>query len=843
MSNIKISFEHPLLLLLLIPALALILIPYFRLPQRRRKMIQRMVPTILHCVLALVLTLLLSGLSIVRTTDNQAVILLLDYSDSTQPVRQTINDRAQQLQKQLRKTTSVSTLVFGGDCTENTRLGPSVKDATDLAAALEYAAASLPEDKIGRIILLSDGKQTDGDAEATAQYLRSQGVRIDALWFDSDTEGREAQLGALEAPATAYAGSTITLTATIESNSKSTVTLELYDGEALVENRQLTVDSSDKVLTLDAPVEQPGLHIFRLVMVADQDTSIQNNQALACVEVVEAPNVLIITGIDANPEPLKAALQDYARITVIDADDAPRKIAQLCDYDGIVLMNVHADDLPQSFGDLLNTYTGTYGRSVIALGGQETFMYGGMRDSIYEEMMPVSFSLSRTSDDESVAMMLVMDCSLSMSQQSAYMSVAKQGAIKCVESMTENDYVGLISFNQSATVEAPLEKNTSDRKASLNRIISGLTTSQGTYYTDALTLAHRELLKSDANIRHILFVSDGGPADTAYVNLLPGIAADGICVSTIALGHESTVLSEMAANCGGSYYFVQESTDLPNIMLSMTQQVTVNSYMTGTFAPVAVADSPLTPELPGSLPMLEGYLGTTVKSGAQLHMTLGEDHPLYASWPWGKGTVACFTSDLDTPWSNAWLSNKKLVQTVLSYAMPETHSDSALTVEAIPGGQSVNLTVKTPTVDDSVLTLRSGDATMQLPCIAPGTYRGRISADGMGAYPITVTQTDRSGKVIDSISCTVAVPVQAEYDAFCDNGSGLLQSICTFTGGTLNAAAESLAAITAEPIRTVTDFRIPFGIVFSVLLLADVTIRKLRWKDIKNLWLVIKNRK
>lgn len=843
MSNIELRFEYPWLLLLLIPALALILIPYFRLPMRRRKMVQRIVPTILHCVMALILTILLAGLSIVRTTDNQAVILLLDYSDSTQPVRQAINDRAQELEKQLRKTTSVSTIVFGGDCSEKVKLDPTVTDATDLAAALEYAAAKLPEDKIGRIILLSDGKQTDGDAEATAQYLRAQGVRIDAIWFDSSTGSREVQIGGFTAPATAYVGSTVTLTASIESNSKSTVNIDLYDGDTHIQNKQLTVDDSGRVLSLEVPVETPGLHSFRLVMAADQDTLTQNNQAVACVDVVQAPHVLIIAGTGTDPASLEEALASYAQVTVCESTHPPRKIAELCNYDGIILMNVHTDDLPKNYGSLLNTYVSSYGRSLIALGGQDTFMYGGMRDTVYEEMMPVSFSLSRTSDDEAVALMIVMDCSLSMSQQSTYMSVAKQGSIKCVESMTENDYVGIISFNQSATVEAPLEKNTTERKASLNRIISGLTTSQGTYYTDALALAHQELLKSDAQIRHILFVSDGGPADTAYKDLLPGIAADGISISTIALGHESTVLSEMATSCGGTYYFVQESTDLPNIMLSLTQQVSVNSYMTGSFLPVSASDSPLAGKLPAALPVLEGYLGTTLKRGAELHMTLGEGHPLYATWTWGKGTVACFTSDLDTGWSRAWLANKGLIQDLVAYALPQTHSDTALSLEVTPGGQSIALTVQTPEDDNSVLTLTAGGHSVQLPCIAPGTYQGRISTASLGVYPITITQTDRDGNVLDTLSRTLAVPTQAEYDAFADDGSGLLKSICTYTGGTLNASTESLAGIPTEPIRTVSDFRIPFGITFALLLLADIAIRKLRWKDIKNLWLVIKNRK
>lgn len=847
MSNIELRFDHPWLLLLLIPALVLILIPFFKLPRRRRKTVQRIVPLVVHCLLALILTLLLSGMAVVRSTDNQAVILLLDYSASTQSVREAINSDAQQLQKLIKKNAPVHIVAFGGDCVYDAnsfdRLTPANIQATDLSAALEYAASKLPDDKVGRIIVLSDGRQTDGDANTTAQYLKSQGIRIDAMWFDSTISSPEVQISGFSAPATTFAGRTLSFTAELESNTESTVSLALFDGEAQLQTQSLTVDAGTKVLSMEVPEITAGTHSFRLVLEADSDTLTQNNQAFACVEVAQVPQLLIITGIDTDAAPLEQVLKDYAEVTVSSASKAPRKLTELCNYDGILLMNVHTDDLPKHYAELLDSYVSDYSRSLIAIGGDETFMYGGMRDTLFEEMMPVDFDLSRTSEDDSVALMLVIDCSLSMSQQSAYMSVAKQGAIKCVQSMTENDYVGIISFNQDATVEAPLEKNTDSRKDSLNRIISGLTTSQGTYYTDALALAHQELLKSDAPIRHILFVSDGGPADTTYKDLIPGIAADGISISTVALSYNSTILSEMAQNCGGSYYHVQEATDLPDIMLSLTQHVSVNSFMTGSFTTAPVADSPLAAQLPATLPSLDGYLGTTLKRGAEAHITVGEEHPLYTSWVWGKGTVACFTSDLDWSWSSAWLENEVLIHTMLTHALPATQNDSSLKLEAVPGGQSIRLTVETATTDQASLTLSYNGAVTAMPCIAPGIYQGTISTSGLGGYPITVTQYDPDGEVLDTLTTTLSVPIRAEYDVFSDNGQALLKSICLHGGGILTDTPESLTDISAEAISAVSDFRIPFGIIFAILLLADIAIRKLRWKDIKNLWLTLTRHK
>ena len=836
MSNIELRFEHPWLFLLLIPAVLLILLPYLRMPKRRRKTPKRIVPVVLHCIMAALLITLLTGFTIVRSTDNQAVVILVDHSDSTASVRTTIDERAAQLQKQLRKTASVKTVVFGGDQAENLKADLEISDATDLSAALDYAATLLPDDKVGRIVVVSDGKQTDGDGAATAQYLHSQGVRIDTVWVDSTISGREAQIGAFTASETAFVGNNVVLTAVIESNSKSTMILSVQDGQEEVYNRQLTVDDTGTVLEIEVPATTAGIHSYRLTMKADQDTLPHNNTAVTVVEVLEKPHVLLLAGERTDTSGLEAALKNEAEITVCSSTKPPRKLAELCNYDGVILMNVHADDLPKNFSSLLSRYASEFGRSVIAIGGTETFMYGAMRNTEFEKMMPVDFSLSRTSEDDSVALMLVVDCSLSMSQQSAYMSVAKQGSIKCVESMTENDYVGLISFNQEAKVEAALSKNTREHKDNLNRIISSLFTDKGTYYTDALNLAHSELLKSDAEIRHILFVSDGGPADSDYTELFAPISADGITVSTIALGHESTVLSNMADSCGGSYYYVQEATELPNIMLSLTQHVTVNSLMTGTFTPQTLTN---TLGLPEGLPGLDGYLGTTLKRGADVYMTVEDGNPLLASHTWGKGTVTVFTSDLTQRWSSRWLQQPDVVSKTLGSFLPKTHQDSALTVETVAGVRTIGLTVHAPDTEGYVLTVESDGFSGQLSASSPGVYKGTVPAKGIGGYAITLTQTNLKGEVVDTWSATVPLTVNKEYDAFADSGADLMKSISVYGGGITAVNVQTLAEVTAEEISAIKDLRIAFGILFAVLFIADIGIRKLRWKDFKNLWLTI----
>ena len=844
MSNIKLFVDRPLLLLLLIPALALMALPWLRIHPKRRRSFPKLAPLILHGLIAVLLVLTIAQTAIVRTTDSQAVMLVVDLSDSTASVHDAIKEKAAEIQSLIQGDTTVGVVAFGKDCiyaTSPKGLRPVKADGSDLSAALQYAYSQLPSQRAGRIIVLSDGKQTDPDADSTAQYLQSQGIRIDGVYYDIALLTGEAQLNALNAPENVYAGKDIPLTAEIRCNTYTDASLSLYDNDALIETRDVKLTVGSNMIPLSAPASDVSSHTYRLVMSSQKDTLSQNNEAFAHVSVTDKPSVLLITGTNAQTEPLQALLAEKNHITVISPKQAPRDIIQLCDYDGIVLCNVDARDLPKHYGNLLEVYVNKHGRSLLALGGDNTFMYGGMKDTILEEMMPVQFSLSRSSEDDPVALMLVMDCSLSMSQQSTYMSVSKQGAIKCIEAMTDNDYVGVISFNRTAVVEAPLEKNTRAHKDKLNRIVSGLVTSQGTYYTDALKLAHEQLQQSQASVKHVLFVSDGSPADTTYQDLIPQMVADGISISTVGLGYSSVLLEDMASTSGGQYYYVDESSDLPDIMLTLTKQISVNSLITGSFAPV-FAEDPMTQDL-GQLPPVHGYLGTTVKEGAQAPITTQDSHPIYATWQYGAGRVSCVTTDLCPQWCSLWLEDANasaLTERIMAFSLSETHKDSAMSAQWVKYAKSAQLSVHTGQDGDYNLSVTVEDQTYPMNLLQPGVYTASIPTPDVGIYPVQVHQFSSDGKQLDTLDAVICANWSPEYDAFAPSGQALMNSICSYCGGVVTQDAKTLADIRVESVQVVFDFMPLFATIIFACLLADIAIRRLRWKDIKNLWQSLK---
>ena len=84
MSNCYLNFTYPWLLLLLIPAFALALIPYFRISKKYRRNRNRISSIVLHCTIMTLAILLLSGLTFryqIPNSENE-IILLVDYSDT-----------------------------------------------------------------------------------------------------------------------------------------------------------------------------------------------------------------------------------------------------------------------------------------------------------------------------------------------------------------------------------------------------------------------------------------------------------------------------------------------------------------------------------------------------------------------------------------------------------------------------------------------------------------------------------------------------------------------------------------------------------------------------------------
>src|SRR6186713_1091383 len=184
-----ISFDAPLALLLLVPAL-LITIALYLSARRRVGVGRRRTALVVRTLLLGALVFALAGFRLVLPVDRLATVFVVDLSDSVGNagredslafLRETLKDRPD--------GDVAGIVAFGkgalverlpAELTEIDRLASApVRSATDIGAALRLAAALFPDDAQKRIVLLSDGNDTTGDGQTEAALAAARGIQVE----------------------------------------------------------------------------------------------------------------------------------------------------------------------------------------------------------------------------------------------------------------------------------------------------------------------------------------------------------------------------------------------------------------------------------------------------------------------------------------------------------------------------------------------------------------------------------------------------------------------------------------------------------------------------------------
>jgi hypothetical protein len=174
-----------------------------------------------------------------------------------------------------------------------------------------------------------------------------------------------------------------------------------------------------------------------------------------------------------------------------------------------------------------------------------------------------------------------------------------------------------------------------------------------------------------------------------------------------------------------------------------------------------------------NVPPLGGYVATTVKSTAELVLMSHQEDPVLATWRYGVGRSAAFTSDAKAKWSVLWLRwrdfNKFWAQLTRWTLRSGNRSDTVASVERRDGvgevlvdavdskGEFINFLdsqvgVVAPNKERTVIDLEQ---------VAPGRYRGRFPAPQEGVYLVGMAQR-RNEQVIGSQLAGLVVPYARE---------------------------------------------------------------------------------
>ncbi len=334
---------------------------------------------------------------------------------------------------------------------------------------------------------------------------------------------------------------------------------------------------------------------------------------------------------------------------------APDNLAELQNYDLMVLSNVPATSLSLRQMEVARTYVRDLGGGLIMLGGDQSFGLGGYYKTTLEEILPVRSDFEKEKEKPSLAMMLVIDKSGSMGGEKIEM--AKEAARAAVELLGPSDKVGVLAFEGENFWVSELHPCT-DKGFVLDRI-AGLEAGGGTNMAPAMEEAHETLQSAVAKLKHVIILTDGISAPGDFEGIAQAMAADRITVSTVALGGDAdqTLLEEIARIGNGRFYLADDAAQVPQIFAKETVTASKSAINEQPFSPAIVRPTQVLSEIRlDEAPFLLGYVVTRPKPTAEVILATESGDPLLAWWRYGLGMSVAFTSDAKARWAAEWLT-------------------------------------------------------------------------------------------------------------------------------------------------------------------------------------------
>ena len=801
--NLPLNFAEPMWLWLALPAVAIVVIGWMgasrTLPAGRR-----VASLVIRLVLVGCLILALAGVRLALPSDRLSVVFLLDASASMlDATSEELVDWARAAIREIPEGDTAGVVVFGGNALVDrlpseldelsTPASEPVAGATDVAAAVRLAAAIFPAGTQQRIVLLSDGNDTGGEAEDAIAAASARGIRLDVV-SPADESAAEVLVDALDAPPGARVGETIDLVVRLRSTITTQATLRLLADGATVATRELELEPGITTLPFAVTADEPGFHVFRAVIEPDDDRFTENNAADSYVLVTGEPQVLVATDDASRAADLVTSLGDGSlEVTVVPSNGVPSSLTTLAGYDSIVLDNVSANALGATTMASLQVYVRDLGKGLVMIGGRDSYGAGGYLDTPLEETLPVYMTVRDRERSPDVAMVAVVDKSGSMadchctgdSRDNANPSgergfekvdIAKEAILRAAEAMAPTDQLGVVTFDQNAhwaVRTAPIDF------AALGNGL-GFPADGNTNIYAGLKAAYDDLINNPATLRHIILITDGWSTHGAYDDLLDDMQAAGITLSTIGTGGGSAgLLERLAEESGGRYYDAADATTIPDIFLRETIRTAGEQVVEETFQPIPSSPSEILDGLDaGRLPQLMGYNATTAKGSATVALLTGREDPLLAQWQYGLGRAVAWTSDARQQWATPWIGTPEfgtLTAQLVAWTLPPQDAEG-IEVRFSPADRG-ELNVEVTSLDDEAgprnfyrTVLRLVSPTLEptqtiLEQTGPGRYAGRVRAEDPGAYLVRVAQTFESEDGTDAASRTLGIvsPTAEEY--------------------------------------------------------------------------------
>jgi Ca-activated chloride channel family protein len=724
--------------------------------------------------------------------------------------------------------------------------GAGAGAGTDIQAAVQLAYGLFPAGHLPRIVILSDGNQTQGDLLAEAYRAQELGVRISWQIFPEDRV-EEIRVVGLSVPDEVKVGAPFVVTAEIWSTHEDQVTLTLHQDafpNPLEPRKTVTLREGVNRVEFKSQAPRAGYTTYRLRLVeAARDKEKANNEAVTTAPVKGRPSVLYVEGsVMSDPSSagyLERALEhENIDVEVRGPRGLPSTAKELERFDLVLVSDVPVQFMGMSQMAALEGYVRDLGGGLIMAGGEDSFGSGGYQGTRMEKIMPVRFDSEKQREQPNIALALVIDRSGSMS--GLKIEAAKESARATSEVLSPSDLITVIGFDNQPTTVVRLQRASNRMRIATD--ISRLQAGGGTNIYPALREAYEVLQAANAKVKHVIVLSDGQAPYDGIADLCQEMRSARITVSAVGIGDaDRNLLNLIADNGDGRLYMTDDMSALPRIFMKETTEAQRSALVED---PVKVHVAKRVEMIEGtgveSAPLLRGYVTTKPKPQSEVILVSDLSEPILARWRVGTGTSVAWTSDVKNRWSADWIRwngyPKFWAQLVRTAMRRKVHESYDLYARVEDGRAQVMvdaIDVNDQFVDQLDTTLeiidpRDSQTKRALPMEqnAAGRYTADFAVDRYGSYLLKAVHR-RDGRVVAESMGAVALSYPREYLRTTPD-TAPLEHAATVTQGLARPAPERVFDPMGESIEYSEDLWPWVLLAVACLLLLDIYFKRLR---------------
>ncbi|MCQ2798611.1 MAG: VWA domain-containing protein [Bacilli bacterium] len=889
MSNI--NFNNPWLLLVLVPFLAAVITPFFIAIKKRNMNGYAITSLIAHILIVTLASSVVAGTTYQRVITETNVYVLADVSYSGDQNLDRVDQYIVDLSENLPKNSLMGIVAFAKDSELLVELGGEIKSVkennldnteTNIVDALQYTASLFKEDVIKRIVIISDGKETNySSIVSVVAELAEDNVYVDAIFLDNNLteEDKEVQLHAVEYNRSVFQGKKEKLEVMVQSSYDVNGYCTLYKDETLVYKKPVSYVDGLNIIDFDLDTEEAGDFDYRVVAEVEHDYCLFNNEIKFTQSVSDEVKTLFLSSdYDLQDTAVKLYGQGKATVDFFFAnkngiaqlmgnDDVklPITVEELCAYDQYIFADIDFTKVFSSgqFLESIDTCVSEFGKTLISMGN--TYIQtdkDGTDETLnaYQAMLPVKYGASAT-DKKLVT--LIIDISKSMVNYSRVL-IGRAAACQILDLLNDNDIVNVINFaGDTQILQAPVQVG--PNKEEIKKKIQTAKAQQGTFLSTALQDTLKMIKDLPYENKECFLLSDGLPytggtvTEESIQNVAKEYAAEGIVLSTIntACPDGESLLNTLAIYGNGSYFRIDEEKQVEKVILNQVSTELRDSEEEGKSYTVSslknsseiYADVDIE-----NLEKLRGfYLGKKKSNATNLavvsYSKFGDermtDSPLFTYWNYGNGmaySLSTTFSDKKT-WCMNWKEDNsegmKFLKNLIPATIPQLKQSTPYIFGYETEGTKTTVSVHAPSVQvGSTITLEvttpKGNQVTRTLIFDLENYITSLDTSEVGKYQIHLKYN--KGNLEYSADSEFFIYYPPEYNRFEVYEASTLYYMVS-SGGTVSEDGKLEIDNGDLDVATyIYDFTPSFLTAAVVLFVIDVFARKIKWADIKALF-------